>query len=176
MAGRIVVGIDGTENAAAALRWAVEEGALRGAGVEAVHAWNFVPMTTPADSGLVPMAWTEGTEVLDAAREAAERLAAGQVRDVLGEDSDVTVSLVQGDATEALLEAAVGRRPAGRRKSGARRLRRGVPRLDVRQDLRPCALPRRDRPRPPELTAAVKRHCRVADRREGGCRNSASGS
>ena len=27
---------------------------------------------------------------------------------MLGEDSDVTVSLVQGDATEALLEAAVG--------------------------------------------------------------------
>ena len=38
MAGRIVVGIDGTENAAAALRWAVEEGALRDASVEAVHA------------------------------------------------------------------------------------------------------------------------------------------
>lgn len=108
MAGRIVVGIDGTENAAAALRWAVEEGALRGASVEAVHAWNFVPVTTPADSGLVPMAWTEGTEVLEAAQEAAERLAAGQVGDVLGEDSAVTISLVQGDATEALLEAAVG--------------------------------------------------------------------
>ena len=108
MAGRIVVGIDGTENAAAALRWAVEEGVLRGASVEAVHAWNFVPVTTPADSGLVPIAWTEGTEVLEAAQEAAERLAAGQVRDVLGEDSEVTISLVQGDATEALLEAAVG--------------------------------------------------------------------
>lgn len=108
MAGRIVVGIDGTENAAAALRWAVEEGVLRGASVEAVHAWNFVPVTTPADSGLVPMAWTEGTEVLEAAQEAAERLAAGQVADVLGEDNAVTISLVQGDATEALLEAAVG--------------------------------------------------------------------
>jgi nucleotide-binding universal stress UspA family protein len=108
MAGKIVVGIDGTENAAAALRWAVEEGALRGASVEALHAWDFVPVTTPADSGLVPMVWTEGTDVLDAARETAERLAADQVRDVLGENSDVTVSLVQRDASEALLEAAVG--------------------------------------------------------------------
>ena len=108
VAGKIVVGIDGTENAAAALRWAVEEAELRGASVEAVHAWSFVPMTTPADSGLVPIAWSEGTEVLEAAHEAAERLAAGQVRDVLGEDSGLTVSLVQGDATEALLEAAVG--------------------------------------------------------------------
>jgi nucleotide-binding universal stress UspA family protein len=108
MAGRIVVGIDGTENAAAALRWAVEEGALRGASVEAVHAWNFVPLTTPADSGLVPMAWTEGTEVLEAARDAAERLTADQLGDVLGEDHEVAVSLVQGDATEVLLAAAAG--------------------------------------------------------------------
>lgn len=106
MAGKIVVGIDGSGEAAAALRWAVAEASLRDAGVEAVHAWTFVPMTTPADSGLVPVAWAETTEMLDATREAAERLAAEQVRDVLGEEHEVTVSLVQGDAAEALVEAA----------------------------------------------------------------------
>ena len=58
MPGRIVVGVDGSEESAAALRWAVEEAKLRDARVEAVHAWSFVPMTTTADSGLVPMAWT----------------------------------------------------------------------------------------------------------------------
>lgn len=108
MAGRIVVGIDGSDQAAAALRWAVEEASLRGARVEAVHAWTFVPMTTPADSGLVPMAWTESMEMLEATREAAERLAAEQVRDVLGDGHEVTVSLVQGDPTDALVEAAKG--------------------------------------------------------------------
>ena len=36
--GTIVVGIDGTEHAAAALRWAAEEAALRQATVVAVHA------------------------------------------------------------------------------------------------------------------------------------------
>ena len=108
MGGRIVVGIDGSSEAAAALRWAVEEAALRGARVEAVHAWAFVPMTTPADSGLVPVAWTESTQMLDATREAAERLARDQIRDVLGETHDVTVSLVQADASEALVEAAAG--------------------------------------------------------------------
>ena len=108
MAGRIVVGIDGTDNSSAALRWAVEEAALRGATVEAVHAWSFVPVTTPADSGLVPMAWTEGTEMFEASQEAAARLAENQVGDVLGPDSDVTVTLVQGDASDALLEAAAG--------------------------------------------------------------------
>jgi nucleotide-binding universal stress UspA family protein len=108
MAGRIVVGIDGSDHAAAALRWAVEEAALRGATVEAVHAWSFVPVTTPADSGLVPMAWTEGDELLEASQRAAERVAADQVRDVLGDDPKVTVSLVQGDATDKLLTAAQG--------------------------------------------------------------------
>jgi nucleotide-binding universal stress UspA family protein len=106
MTGKIVVGIDGSSEAAAALRWAVDEAVLRGARVEAVHAWTFVPVTTPADSGLLPMAWTESTEMLEATREAAEQLAAEQVRDVLGEEHDVTVSLVQGDPPEALVEAA----------------------------------------------------------------------
>ena len=36
--------------------------------------------TTPADAGLMPMAWTESIEVLDAMRGAAERAAADQVR------------------------------------------------------------------------------------------------
>lgn len=108
MPGRIVVGIDGSEHAAAALRWAVEEAALRGATVEAVHAWSYVPVTTPADSGLVPMAWTESADVLEATQHAAERIASEQVRDVLGDDHGVTVSLVQGDATDALITAAEG--------------------------------------------------------------------
>ena len=102
------MGIDGSGEPAAALRWAVEEASLRGARVEAVHAWTFIPMTTPADSGLVPVGWAESTEMLDATREAAERLAAEQVRDVLGEKNDVAVSLVQADASEALVEAAAG--------------------------------------------------------------------
>jgi nucleotide-binding universal stress UspA family protein len=108
MAGKVVVGIDGTENAAAALRWAVEEGALRGARVDVVHAFSFVPITTPADTGLVPMMWTEGTEILEAARSAAEKVAVDQVRDVLGDDHNVSVSVVQGDATEVLLAAGEG--------------------------------------------------------------------
>ena len=108
MAGRIVVGVDGSDEAAAALRWAVEEAKLRGAGVEAVHAWSYVPMTTAADSGLVPMAWTESAEMLEATQAAAARIAEEQVESVLGADHDVAISVVQGDASEALLEAATG--------------------------------------------------------------------
>ncbi len=108
MAGRIVVGIDGSDESAAALRWAVEEAKLRDARVEAVRAWNYVPMTTTADSGLVPMSWTESTEMIDATHEAAMRAAEQQVESVLGTGHDVAVALVQGDASDALLESAMG--------------------------------------------------------------------
>lgn len=40
MSGRIVVGVDGSDASAAALRWALREARLRGAAVEAVHAWQ----------------------------------------------------------------------------------------------------------------------------------------
>ena len=104
--GRIVVGIDGTDHAAAALRWAADEAAVRSATLVAVHAWSFVPVTTPADSGLVPMAWTESMDVLDASRVAAERVAAEQVREVLGEEHDAVVKIVEGGPAAVLREAA----------------------------------------------------------------------
>ena len=106
MPGRIVVGIDGTDHAAAALRWAAEEAALRSATLVAVHAWSFVPVTTPADSGLVPMAWTDNVELLDVTRQAAQDAAAAQVEEVLGADHGATVSVVEGGPAEALIDAA----------------------------------------------------------------------
>ncbi|HET7513896.1 MAG TPA: universal stress protein [Gaiella sp.] len=108
MSGRIVVGIDGSAESAAALRWAVEEAKLRTAQVEAVHVWNYIPMTTAADSGLVPMSWTESAEMVDATHDAASRAATQEVEDALGAGHDVRISLVQGDASEALLETAKG--------------------------------------------------------------------
>jgi nucleotide-binding universal stress UspA family protein len=43
--GRIVVGVDGSDSSGQALRWALEEGAIRGASVEAVSAYQFAPLT-----------------------------------------------------------------------------------------------------------------------------------
>lgn len=108
MAGRIVVGIDGTDHAAAALRWALEEAVLRDATVEAVHAWSYVPMPAPTDAGMVPLGWSESTDVRDVMREAAERLAHDAVHDVAGENERVRVSLVEGDPPSALVAAAGG--------------------------------------------------------------------
>ena len=106
MPGTIIVGIDGTEHSAAALRWAADEAALRSATLVVVHAWSFIPVTTPADSGLMPMAWTDNMEVLDASRAAAERTAAEQVREVLGEGHDAVVKVLGDAPVAALLEAA----------------------------------------------------------------------
>ena len=108
MAGRIVVGVDGTEESAAALRWALEEADLRNAGIEAVHAWSYAPVATPADAGLVPLAWPDSNEAVDATREAAERVAREQVREIAGDDSRVAHSVVPGDAADVLIAAAEG--------------------------------------------------------------------
>lgn len=47
-----MVGVDGSKEARAALEWAVEEGLLRHADVEAVHVWTYPPLTYL--TGLVP--------------------------------------------------------------------------------------------------------------------------
>jgi nucleotide-binding universal stress UspA family protein len=106
MAGKIVVGIDGSPHASAALRWAADEARLRSATLEVVHAWTFVPVTTPADSGLVPMAWTDNVELLDVTRRAAEEAAAAQVSEVLGADNAAHVTVVEGSPDDVLLAAA----------------------------------------------------------------------
>ena len=44
-AERIVVGIDGSDSAQRALRWAIDEARRRGATLEVVHAWRRIPVT-----------------------------------------------------------------------------------------------------------------------------------
>jgi nucleotide-binding universal stress UspA family protein len=106
VAGKIVVGVDGSRHATAALRWAADEARLRSATLQVVHAWTFVPVATPADSGLVPMAWMDNVELLDVTRQAAEEAAVAQVADVLGPDHDASITVVEGGPAEALVDAA----------------------------------------------------------------------
>jgi nucleotide-binding universal stress UspA family protein len=47
MAGRIVVGVDGSPNAAAALRWALVHAKVLEAGVTAVLAWQMPFLSHP---------------------------------------------------------------------------------------------------------------------------------
>lgn len=69
--GRIVVGVDGSSESHAALAWAVEEGRLRGAEVEAVHVWSYPAMTYL--TGLVPPPTFAHDDLAEEARAVLDR-------------------------------------------------------------------------------------------------------
>ena len=75
-AGMIVVGLDGSEHAAAALRFALAEGVRRGSPVRVVTAYE-LPSTWAFADGLYP--YDEDDEVLEAVREET-RLAVDAIR------------------------------------------------------------------------------------------------
>ena len=52
--GRIVVGIDGSEQALEGLRWAIGEAKLRGATIDAINAWNYPYVVVPGAIGPAP--------------------------------------------------------------------------------------------------------------------------
>jgi nucleotide-binding universal stress UspA family protein len=99
MAGRIVVGVDGSESSVRALRWAARQAELTGGELVAVTGWAF-----PAWVGLTPEAATYDPE-----RQAAEVLTQ-TVEKALGAEgaAKVTRQTVQGNAAEALLNRAEG--------------------------------------------------------------------
>jgi nucleotide-binding universal stress UspA family protein len=93
----IVVGVDGSAAAEAALRWATEEARLRGARLHVVHAW-----AVPASVGAAPYVNGLGDEL----RETAELLVDAVVRDLVDDGLQADGEAVAGRAAEALLEAA----------------------------------------------------------------------
>jgi nucleotide-binding universal stress UspA family protein len=101
--GSIVVGVDGSKGSEGALRFALAEARLRGAGLRVVCAW-----ATPAAAyaGLAYVPTFDLREVEEQA--AAEKLQAA--RAVLGDDPGVTVELiaVEGHPADALLSQAQG--------------------------------------------------------------------
>jgi nucleotide-binding universal stress UspA family protein len=107
----IVIGIDDSENARAALRWAIEEARLRGVPVQAVHAWE-PPIVAPVvDVGPVPPGPLLDLPVLmKEMKRAAEELAERVVSEVADEASGVEVRpvAVEGRPASALVEAAEG--------------------------------------------------------------------
>lgn len=99
----IVVGVDGSEHARAALRFAVDEAALRKARLRIVAAWDIAP--TVYSGGFAP---GFDQETVDAFRDTAETV----VRDALAEAKrlqpalDVEGRTREGQAVEVLLEEA----------------------------------------------------------------------
>ena len=97
---RIVVGIDGSEQSKAALRWALAHSALTGAAITAVTSWQF-----PASYGFgyVPTdAWRPDE---DAARTLEQTVA-----EVTGDDrpADLRAVTCQGNPAEVLIEESEG--------------------------------------------------------------------
>jgi nucleotide-binding universal stress UspA family protein len=94
---RIVVGVDGSEESRAALRWAVRQARLTGAVVEAMVVWKY------------PSTFSYDTPFTDADFAAwAQESLTGCVEDALlaGPPVEVRQTVEHGDAAKALLEAA----------------------------------------------------------------------
>jgi nucleotide-binding universal stress UspA family protein len=97
----IVVGVDGSEESKRALRWAVEEAALRHVPVRAVYAWT--PPLVPGALGFAVLPAAD----LDAVREGAVELLDAAVDEVVdGSGVEVTRAAVQGAPAKVLLQAA----------------------------------------------------------------------
>lgn len=93
---RIVVGVDGSDCSIEALRWAIEEGRLRGATVEALHVWHIPYVGLPGVSPPYPedefVAYE--AQILDDAITAAG-----------GIDGSIERGVVKGHAANELIEA-----------------------------------------------------------------------
>jgi nucleotide-binding universal stress UspA family protein len=100
----IAVGVDGSDGAAAALRWAAAEARLRGASLRVVHAWH-VPTIAYAGSGFVPPASFE--DDLGQAAEAGIEQWLGAAKSEL-EGIEVERRVTEGHAATVLTDAAAG--------------------------------------------------------------------
>lgn len=113
---RITVGVDGSEDSRAALRWAVEEARLRGWPLHVVFAWGDLGVRIARESG-----WAKAVTV-ELERAAAEELVSKFVAEDLAEPLQVgaVIDTLPGDAAQVLLDASrqsdvlvVGRRGSG---------------------------------------------------------------
>lgn len=100
MTNRIVVGIDSSEPSTRALAWAVDEGRLRGATVEAVHVWQ-LPVLVSSPFGAMPF----DTGDLEASARAEFDQTVGAV-DATGLPEPIVRTFVAGTPANALVEAA----------------------------------------------------------------------
>jgi nucleotide-binding universal stress UspA family protein len=111
--GKVVVGVDGSENAKQALQWAVDEAARRKAPLEVVHAWRI-----PYVGGMYgPTIVGDPDTFQKVAAEEVERVVASVDTSALA--APPTTTTVNGGPAEALLNAS---REAGLAVVGSRGL------------------------------------------------------
>jgi len=99
--GGVVVGDDGSEGAARAVRYALEEARRRGTALHVVRAWSIMSTSRPAD---VPPGFAASLAEYEAAATAEEK---ARIEALLGADLDVPVEIhcVHSPAAQALIAA-----------------------------------------------------------------------
>lgn len=99
--GGVVVGDDGSEGAAHAVRYALEEARRRGVALHVVRAWSIMSTSRPVD---VPRGFAASMTEYEAAAKAEETT---RIERLLGADVDVPVEIhcVHSPAAEALIVA-----------------------------------------------------------------------
>jgi nucleotide-binding universal stress UspA family protein len=102
--GTIVVGIDGSEHAEKALRWALAEARLRDARVRIVVAWHLPTVVAGATDFVRPLA----ADAEATWREVAEEIVADAAGEAAGEGVPAETRVVRGQAADVLVEAAAG--------------------------------------------------------------------
>jgi nucleotide-binding universal stress UspA family protein len=98
--GVIVVGVDQSEGAKAALRFALEEARLRQAKLRVVHAWQFGYIGAPGFEGSLPAVGGDLAEFHEAAEAALDETLRGVVADGVAIERRVD----QGAAASVLIE------------------------------------------------------------------------
>ena len=108
MGGTIVVGVDGSEAAQAALSFAAEEATLRAARIVAIHSWMYIPAPVAGDPGLMAMPEGDVPGVLEAERNVAETSLARALQEAFPQGAPVEIEsrLVEDDPGEAIVSAA----------------------------------------------------------------------
>ena len=96
----IVVGVDQSEGARAALRFALEEARLRQAKLRVVHAWQFGYIGAPGFEGSLPAVGGDLAEFHEAAEAALDETLRGMVADGVAIERRVD----QGAAAPVLIE------------------------------------------------------------------------
>ncbi len=104
--GRIVVGVDDSEQAAAALRWALAEGVLRQATVEVVHSWSPPLSALPFGATLV-IPVDEGA-IDAAARASVDELVDAALAEMDSRPPEVQRTILPGGPALTLVEVSEG--------------------------------------------------------------------
>jgi nucleotide-binding universal stress UspA family protein len=102
-APRIVAGVDGSESARSALRWAIRQAELTGGSVDAVIAWQYPASYT--GYGIAPVGVSAGVDFASwAAKALAEEVAAATADSTV----EVRTQVTEGSPARVLLDFAEG--------------------------------------------------------------------